>query len=128
VSHLVKSHFHLKIAERIGETDGIKALDRNGKALKKQKCLSWVVSVSRDSMAQCRNEVRTDLVNRTERLKGYGKEMMIAYNFNILWIWPLLQLLRLYKRMTYSGKGGHCVSNNCDVPGSAATITPWNES
>jgi len=31
-------HFHLKIAERIGETDGIKALDRNGKALKKEEC------------------------------------------------------------------------------------------
>jgi len=59
-SRLVTSHFHLKIAERIAETDGIKALDRNGKALKKEKYLSWVVSVSRDSMAQCRNEVRTD--------------------------------------------------------------------
>jgi len=47
VSRLVTSHFHLKIAERIGETDGIKALDRNGNALKKEKCLSWVVSVSR---------------------------------------------------------------------------------
>jgi len=55
-------YFHLKIAERIGETDGIKALNRNGKALKKEKCISWVVSVSRDSMAQCRNEVCTDLV------------------------------------------------------------------
>jgi len=38
VSRLVTSHFHLKIAERIGETDGIKALDRNAKALKKEKC------------------------------------------------------------------------------------------
>jgi len=66
MSRLVTSNFHLKIAERFGETDGIKALDCNGKALKKEKCLSWVVSVSRDSMAQCRNEVRTDLVNRTE--------------------------------------------------------------
>jgi len=83
VSRLVSSHFHLKIAERIGETDGIKALVCNGKAFKKEKCLSWIVSVSRDSMAQCRNEVRTDLVNRTERLKGVGKEMMIACNFNI---------------------------------------------
>jgi len=67
-------------------TDGIKALDSNGKALKKKKCLSWVVSVSRDSMAQCRNEFRTDLVNWinwTERLKGDGKEMMIACNLNI---------------------------------------------
>jgi len=82
VSRVVTSHFHLKIAERIGETDGIKALDLNGKALKKEKCISWVVSVSRDSMAQCRNEVRTDLVKRTERLKGDGKEMMIACNFN----------------------------------------------
>jgi len=53
------------------------------KALKKEKCLSWVVSVSRYSMAQCRNEVRTDLVNLTERLKDDGKEMMIAWNFNI---------------------------------------------
>jgi len=50
VSRLVTSHFHLKIAERIGETDGIKALDRNGKALKKEKYISWVDSVSRDSM------------------------------------------------------------------------------
>jgi len=83
VSPLVTSHFHLRIAERIGETDGIKALDRNGKALKKEKCVSWVVSVSRDSMAQCRNEVRSDLINRTERLKGDGKEMMIACNFNL---------------------------------------------
>jgi len=57
VSRLATSHFHLKIAERIGETDGIKALDRNGKALEKEKCRPWVVSVSRDSMAQCRNEV-----------------------------------------------------------------------
>jgi len=32
---VVTSHFYLKIAERIGKTDGIKALDRNGKALKK---------------------------------------------------------------------------------------------
>jgi len=79
----VTSHSHLKIAERIGKTDGIKALDRNGKALKKEKCLSWVVSVSRDSMAQCRNEVLTDLINRTERLKEDGEEMMIACNFNI---------------------------------------------
>jgi len=63
VSRLVTSHFHIKIAERIGETDSNKALDRNGKALKKEKCLSWVVRVSRDSMAQCRNEVRTDLVS-----------------------------------------------------------------
>jgi len=78
VSRLVTSHFHFKIAEWIGKTDGIKALDRNEKALKKEKCLSWVVSVSRDSMAQCRNEVRTDLVNRTERLNGDGKETMIA--------------------------------------------------
>jgi len=38
VSRLATSHFHLKIVERIGETDGIKALDRNGKALKKEKC------------------------------------------------------------------------------------------
>jgi len=83
VSRLVTSHFHLKIAERIGDTDGIKALDRNGKALKKDKCIWWVVNVSRDSMAQCRNEVRTDLANRTERLKGDGEEMMIACNFNI---------------------------------------------
>jgi len=37
VSRLATSHFHLKIAEQIGETDGIKALDRNGKALKKGK-------------------------------------------------------------------------------------------
>jgi len=36
VSPLVTLHFHLKIAERIGETDGIKALDRNGKASKKE--------------------------------------------------------------------------------------------
>jgi len=78
VSRLVTSNFHLKIAERIGDTDGSKALDRNGKELKKEKCLSWVVSVSRDSMAQCRSEVRTDLVNMTERLKGDEKEMMIA--------------------------------------------------
>jgi len=28
LSRLVTSHIHLKIAERIGETDGIKALDR----------------------------------------------------------------------------------------------------
>jgi len=68
------SHFHLKISERLGETDGIKALDRNGKALKKEKSLSWVVSVSRDSMAQYRNEVRTNLVNSTKRLKGDGKK------------------------------------------------------
>jgi len=34
------------IAERIGETDGIKALDRNETALKKEKCLSWVVELS----------------------------------------------------------------------------------
>jgi len=76
VSRLVTSHFHLKIAERIGETDGIKALDLNRKALKREKCLSWVVRVSRDSMAQCRNEVRTDLVNRTEqnRSKAMGKK------------------------------------------------------
>jgi len=67
VGSAVSSHFHLKIAERIGETDSIKALDRNGKALKRKNVrLSWVVSVSRDSMAQCRNEVRTDQVNRTE--------------------------------------------------------------
>jgi len=32
---------------------------------------------------KCRNEVCTDLVNRTERHKGDGKEMMIACNFNI---------------------------------------------
>jgi len=84
VSRLVTSHFHITIAERIGETDGINVLDRYGKALKKEKCLSWVVSVSRDSMAQCRNEVRTDQVNRTElRLTGDGKEIMIACNFNI---------------------------------------------
>jgi len=70
VSQLATSHFHLKISERIGETDGIKALDRNRKALKEEKCLSWVVSVSIDSMAQCTNEVRTDLVNRTELLNG----------------------------------------------------------
>jgi len=56
----------------------------NETALKKENCLSWVVSVSRYSMAhQCRNEVRTDLVIRTERLKGDGKEMMIACNFNV---------------------------------------------
>jgi len=81
---LVTSHFHLKIAERIGETDGIEAPNRNGKALKKEKCLSLVVSVSRDSMAKCRNEVRTDLINRTERLKGDGKEIMIACNLLLL--------------------------------------------
>jgi len=34
VSQLVTSHFHLKIAERIGETDRNKALDRNGKVEK----------------------------------------------------------------------------------------------
>jgi len=36
----VTSHFHLKIAERIGETDGTKALDRNEKALEKEKYVS----------------------------------------------------------------------------------------
>jgi len=60
---MVTSHFHLKIAERIGETDGIESLDRNGKTVKKEKFLPWVVSVSRNSMAQSRNEVHTDLVN-----------------------------------------------------------------
>jgi len=74
VSRLVTLHFPLKITERIGETDGIKTLDRFGKAFKKETCLSWVVSVSRDSMAQCRNEVRTNLVDRTERLKAMGKK------------------------------------------------------
>jgi len=119
-----------QIAERIGETDGIKTLARNGKALKKEKCLSWVVSVSRDLMSQYRNEVRTDLVNRTERLKPMGEEMMIACNFNIF-------LLCAFRRRfscwgCTSGwhtqvRGGHSVSN-CDVPGSAARIAPWNES
>jgi len=94
-TNYVTSHVHLKIAERIGETDGIKALDRNGKALKKEKCLSWVVSVSRDSKAQCRNEVNTDLVNRTERLKGDGKEMVIACSFNIFLFFAFGRRLKL---------------------------------
>jgi len=42
VARLVTSHFHFKIAERIGEIDGIKALDRNGTALKKDKIMSLV--------------------------------------------------------------------------------------
>jgi len=80
---MVTSHFHLKIAERIGQTDGIEALNRNGKALIKDKCFSWVLSLSRDSMAQCRNEARPDLVNKTERLTGDWKKTMIACDFNI---------------------------------------------
>jgi len=99
----------------------------------RQKCISSVVSVSRDSMAQCGNEVRTDLVNWVERLKDDGKEMMIACNFNIFLFSAFGRCFRCFSCWGCTSgwhtqvRGGHCVSN-CDVPGSAATITPWNES
>jgi len=73
---------HLEIPERIGETDGIKALDRNGKVLKNEKCFSRVVSVSRDSMAQCINEVRTDLVrNRTSQRRWERNDDCMQFQY-----------------------------------------------
>jgi len=35
-----KSHFHINIAEWIGEADSIKPLNRNRKTLEKEKCIS----------------------------------------------------------------------------------------
>jgi len=43
VSRLVTSRLRLKVAERIAETDSIKALDRNGKALKKEIIIIIVI-------------------------------------------------------------------------------------
>ena len=40
--------------------------------------------VTQYAMAQSRNEVRTDLINRTECLKGNGKEMIVAGDVSIL--------------------------------------------
>ena len=34
-------------------------------------------------MAQSRNEVRADLINRTECLKGNGKEMIVAGEMSV---------------------------------------------
>jgi len=48
---------------------------------------SWVITDRRNSMAmQSRNEVRSDLVKRTERLKGDEKEIIVAGDLNILLI------------------------------------------
>ena len=76
MSRLSTSHFQIDIAERIGEADCIKALNRNRKALEKEKCLSWVISVGWNAMAQSINEVRTDLIMGTEGLEGNGKEVV----------------------------------------------------
>jgi len=44
MSRLAMSHFHINIAESIGEADRIKPLNRNRKTLEKEKCRSWVIS------------------------------------------------------------------------------------
>jgi len=44
-------------------------------------------------MAQSRDEVRTELINRTEYIEGYEKEMLLHLHC----VWPPLQLLRLHK-------------------------------
>ena len=72
------SHFHISVAEWIGEADRIETLDCNRKALEKEKHLSWVISVGWNAMANSRDEVCTDLIDRTECLEGNWKEVIIA--------------------------------------------------
>jgi len=125
------NRLYATVHEWIGEADSIKPLNCNRPTLEKEKCLSCVISDWWNAMAQSRDEVHTDLINRTEWLEGNGKVMIIACRrfqctYHICF-WPPLQLLRLHKQIICSGKRGHSVSN-CDIPDSAATFTSWNKS
>jgi len=44
-------------------------------------------------MAQSRNEIRTDLVDRTERLECIGKEMIATEDFNTFLIFAFGQTI-----------------------------------
>jgi hypothetical protein len=59
--------------------DSIKTLDRDRKASEKEKCISWVISAGRNAMVQSRDEVRTDLIDRTERNKLYLQAMSLYF-------------------------------------------------
>jgi len=53
------SHFHINIAEWIGEAGSIKPLNRNRKILEKEKCLSWIIISSIDEMQWHRAEMKS---------------------------------------------------------------------
>jgi len=121
VSQLVTSHFNVNTAEWIGKADSIKPLNHYRKAFEKKKCISWVISDCWNMMAKSRDEVHSDLINRTECLEGNGKEMII----NCRWfqctylpcIWLLLQLLRQLgctSRWYAQVREGHSVSEKDD--------------
>jgi len=59
------------------------------------------------------------MINRTECLTSNGKEMIIAVDSSVL---IFLALGRRFS-CTYSGKNS---VSNCDISGSAVTITIWN--
>ena len=66
------------MAVRNIDANSVKALDRNRQALKKEKCLSWVISIRRKAMAQSKNEICTVLSFMTECLDGNWIEMIVA--------------------------------------------------
>ena len=130
VSRLATSHFHIDIAEWIGEADCIEAPDRNRRASEKEICLSWVIGVGWNAMAQRRNEIRTDLIEGTEGLEGNGKEMIVAGAVGVFLFFALGRRLSCWgcTSLCYAEvRGGHSVRNS-DVQGSAATIASWNKS
>ena len=129
VSRLATGHFHIHIAEWIGEADCNKALDRNRKALEKEKCLSWVIGVGWNAMALSRNEVHTNLIEGTDFSKAVG-EMIITGDFRVFFFLALGRRFSCWgctSRCCAEVRGGHSVSN-CDVPSSAATIAPLTKS
>ena len=106
------------------------SLNRNRKALEKEICLSWVIGVGWNEMAQSRNEVRIDLIKENECLEGNGKEMMTAGDFRVFLFLALGYRFSCWgctSRCYAEVRGGHSV-RNCDVPGNTVTIAPWNKS
>jgi len=121
VSRLATSHFHINVAEWSDVADSIKPFNRNRKTLGKEKCLSWVISDWWNAMAQSRDKVRTDLINRTECIEGNEKEMIIVGDFSVLIVLAFgrrSSCLGYASRWYTQARGGHSISNR-DIPGIA---------
>ena len=65
-----------------GEADSIKT--QHSHVGKGKKFISWVISVGWNAMAQSRDEVRTEVSDRTECLEGNWKEMINAGDVSVL--------------------------------------------